>query len=165
MPEGERSDEFADPGVFFRGVCVATPEWLDGVRTQRGVDGITEMADVRLVQNFHQHLESPGGADVARGDRSLHPDECAGIAGQAVENQFLVFEVCVPVAELMGGCGAGVVVVALEQLGEQLGVDGTDAAIKPDGLDLVVAMAWVGWVEFGHPGVEGCLGLGRVAVP
>ena len=65
----------------------------------------------------------------------------------------------------MRGGGAGMVVVALEQLDEQLGVDGPDAAIKPDGLDLVVSMAWVGWVELGHPGVEGCLGLGRVAVP
>ena len=122
------------------------------------------MADIWLVQNFHQRLECPGGTDVARGDGSLHPDERAGIAGQAVENLFLVFEVCVPVAELMGGCGAGVVVVALEQLGEQLGVDGTDAAIKPYGLNLVVAMARVGRVELGHPDVEGCLGLGRVAV-
>ena len=65
----------------------------------------------------------------------------------------------------MRGGGAGMVVLALEQLDEQLGVDGPDAAIKPDGLDLVVSMARVGWFELGHPGVEGCLGLGRVAVP
>ena len=104
-----------------------------------------------MLNRVEQSVECGGCADVARGDGGLHAHEAARVIGEFSEERRAVVELIVPVAKLMRRCGARVVVVALEQFDQELGVGGVDAAISPYGFDLVVAMARVGWVELGHP--------------
>ena len=133
--------------------------------TQRSIDGVGQVFFVRLGDQGGQGLESFLGPDVAAGDGRLHAHEAVFIVSRGSEQAVPVLCQTVPVPELPGGCGSGVVVIALEKLAEQVEVGLLDVPVRPHRLDLVMPKAWVGGVEGLDPPVEGFAYLGGIHFP
>ena len=145
---------------LFHGILVPElPHWSG---TQRRFDGIGQMPIIGKSDDLRQHLEGFLRADVATGDGGLHPNETVFILSGFCQKRVSVLGQAMPVTQLTGGCGPGVMVVASKYLTQQRQVGLLYVAIGPDGLDLVVAETFVLGIELSDPLVEGGLDLGWI---
>ena len=148
---------------LFDGIRI--PELPHGGGTKGSVDGVGQVFLVRFRDQDGQSLESLLASYVTARNGGFEPDQAIFVVCRGGEQTVAILCQPVPVSELTGGGGPGIVVFTTQQLSEQREVGLLDVAVCPHCLHLVMPEARIFGIELLDPLIKGFFDLGRFHFP
>src|SRR5262249_21401325 len=97
-----------DAGDVVRRIALPVPTERGAFESTR--NRIGQMPAARVLEDIEHGVEGLATADVARGDGGFHADEAAGVVRGLAEQVGVVGKEGMPIAELLCGGGASVIV-------------------------------------------------------
>ncbi len=148
---------------LFDGICI--PELPHGGGTKGSIDGVGQVLLVWLRGQVGQGLESLLASYVTARNGGFETDQAIFIVCRGSEQAVSILRQSVPVSELTGGGGPGIVVFTSQQLSEQREVGFFDVTVCPHCLHLMMPEARIFRIEVLDPLIEGFFDLGRFHFP
>ena len=140
-----------------------------GVALERGGEGFAgivssefEIVVLGKFVNLLEHVDGDGGIGPGGGDDGFETNFGVWVVGETLEVGVGAGELLAPIAEEMGGGGAGAVVRVSGDGLEEVGVDPAALLMEPEGFGEMMRVIGMGGIEgaepFGKRGLEGVCG-------
>jgi len=133
------------------------------VRSQRGVDRVSQVTAGRMVKNVQRGVQRFLAADVAGGDHRFHTDEPVRIVCRLAKQFNRIGQVRVPITQLARRGRAGMMFFAVQHLSQQVRIHLANIAISPDRFDLMMSEARVLWRQLVNPLLQAPFHIRRLA--